>query len=175
MYQVSIRKFEKRDISDKIRWINDPRNHTYLHYDLPLEYEKTAAWFEKNKDRTDRYDAVIEADGKPVGVIGLLGIDLKNNKAEYYITLGEADYQGKGIAKQASLLLLKYAFEERGLNRVYLYTETENLSGQRLFERVGFVREGVLKDDLMRDGGYVDRYVYAICKNDWTKREMLHE
>ena len=75
---VSIRKFEKKDIPNKVRWINDPENNTYLHYDLPLRVEPTEVWFEKNKERTDRYDAVIEADNIPVGLIGLLSIDKKH-------------------------------------------------------------------------------------------------
>lgn len=78
---VTIRKFEKKDIENKIRWMNDPRNNRFLHYDFPLEYEKTLAWYEGIKDREDRYDGVIEADGKPVGLIGLLSIEKKNKKA----------------------------------------------------------------------------------------------
>ena len=37
---VTIRKFEEKDIANKIKWINDERNNRFLHYDLPLEYEK---------------------------------------------------------------------------------------------------------------------------------------
>ena len=104
--KVTIRRFEIGDIPNKVKWINDPQNNTFLHYELPLEIEKTENWFRKNADRTDRYDAVIEADGKPVGLIGLLSIDHKHKKAEYYITLGERDYLGKGVAHRATKLLL---------------------------------------------------------------------
>lgn len=165
--KVCIRKFEKRDISNKVRWINDPLNNMYLHYDLPLEVMKTEEWFEKNKDRTDRYDAVIEADGNPIGLIGLLSIDTKNKKAEYYITLGERNYLGKGIAMQASRLLLEYAFLQMGLNRVYLYTETENIAAVKAYKRIGFKREGVIRQDIYSKGRYVDRYVYGITKEDF--------
>ena len=130
--QIRIRKFTKDDIKNKVKWINDPLNNKYLHYELPLEEHKTALWYEKNKDRTDRYDAVILADGIPVGLIGLLGIDHKNAKAEFYIALGEHDCKGKGIAAIASLLLLEYAFLELKLNKIYLYTERENIKAQKL-------------------------------------------
>ena len=70
--QISIRKFEESDIPNKVKWINDPRNNTYLHYELPLEIKKTEKWFEANKNRTDRYDAIILCDEIPVGLIGLL-------------------------------------------------------------------------------------------------------
>ena len=164
---VSIRKFEKRDIPNKVKWINDPANNTFLHYELPLEVGKTEAWFEKNKDRADRYDAIIEADGIPVGLIGLLSIDRSHRKAEYYVTLGERAYLGKGIAGRASRLLLHYAFTELDLNRVYLYTETDNKAATRSYERIGFRLEGVLKNDLFSKGRFVDRYVYGITKRDF--------
>ena len=51
---IKIRKFEEADVRYKVDWINDPANNRYLHYDLPLEYEKTLNWFHANKDRTDR-------------------------------------------------------------------------------------------------------------------------
>lgn len=165
--QIRLRKFEKRDIEDKIKWINDSNNNTYLHYDLPLELEKTEAWFEKNKDRADRYDAIIEVDGNSVGLIGLLGIDFKNKKAEYYICIGEADYKGKGVATIASKMLLEYAFDTIGLNKVYLYTEYDNISAQRLFERLGFKKEGLLKEDIIYNDRRVDRFFYGITKQGY--------
>jgi len=171
--KISIRKFSEQDVPKKVQWINDPRNNRYLHYDLPLEEGKTLQWFLRNKDRTDRYDAVIEMDGEPVGVIGLLSIDPVNRKAEYYITLGEEKALGKGVAAEASRLLLTYAFEELKLSRVYLYTETENDSAQRLFERVGFRREGMLKNDLFVRGKYVDRYVYGLTNTHFSIRQPV--
>lgn len=167
--EVSIRKFEKRDIPKKVNWINNPENNKYLHYDLPLELTKTEVWFENNKNRTDRYDAIIEANGIPVGLIGLLSIDSQNKKAEYYVTLGEREYLKKGIAYKASILLLKYAFIKLGLNRVYLYTELDNHSAIKLYEKIGFEREGLIKQDLFSKGRYVDRYLYGITKDKYLK------
>lgn len=166
--QVSIRKFCKDDIENKVKWINNPQNNTFLHYDLPLEFQKTLTWFENNKDRTDRYDGVIVADSKAVGLIGLLQIDHKNSKAEFYIALGEQSAKGKGIAKKASLLMLEYAFSTLGLNKVYLYTEAENLSAQGLFEKLGFNKEGLLIEDLIYNNRKVDRYFYGITKQNFT-------
>lgn len=96
------------------------------------------------------------------GLIGLLYIDTKNKKAEYYITIGNYKYLGKGIAAKASKLLLDYAFNNL---RVYLYTETDNLAAVKLYEKVGFVREGTIKKDLFSRGRFVDRYIYGITKD----------
>ena len=120
-----------------------------------------------NKNRTDRYDAVIQYDGISVGIIGLLNIDVKNKKAEYYITMGEHNYKGKGIATVASKLLFIYAFEKLELNKIYLYTEVENEIAQHLFEKIGFKKEGKLIEDLIINGRKIDRYVYGILKKDY--------
>lgn len=166
---VTIRQFERTDIPKKVEWINNPANNQFLHYDIPLEITKTQEWFDKNLGRTDRFDAVIEADGVPCGTIGLLSIDRKNSKAEYYIAMGETELKGKGVSTQASKLILDYAFSKLGLNRVYLFTETENIAAQKLFEKVGFLKEGRLKNDIVSHGRFVDRFAYGICKEDYQK------
>lgn len=159
---VKIRKFNEKDIENKIKWINNSENNKFLHYDLPLEYEKTFKWYESNKEKENRYDGIIEYKGIPVGLIGLLNIDEKNKKAEYYITVGELEYKGKGIAYKASRKIIEYAFKQLKLNKVYLYTEVENITAQKLFNKLGMIKEGLLKEDLIINGKKKDRYIYAI-------------
>lgn len=156
--QVTIRKFEKADIPYKVKWINDSRNNTYLHYDLPLDVKKTEHWFDANLNRTDRYDATILCDGNPVGLIGLLAV--LDGTAEYYVTIGEQEYKGKGVAKAASLLLLEYAKTELNLTVVYLYTEVDNINAQKLFEKIGFKKKHIEEKAAYNRGKLVDRYFY---------------
>lgn len=165
--QITIRKFERTDIPKKVEWINNPQNNRFLHYDIPISVEGTERWFDSHEGEIARYDAVIEVDGVPVGTIGLLGIDKKNSKAEYYIAIGEIMYKGKGVAKEASRLILAYGFEKLDLNRIYLYTEVENVEAQRLFERVGFKREGLIRQDIRRNESFVDRIVYGCLRENW--------
>lgn len=164
MNSVSVRKFREEDIPNKVKWINDSANNQYLHYILPLTEEGTKAWFLKVKNLTNRYDAVIEYNGTPVGIIGLLNI--QNGKAEYYVTMGEAEYKGRGIAKKATLLLLDYAFTELNLSEIYLYTEVDNVSAQKLFEKCGFIKGEILKDSAVNRGKSVDRYYYYISSSE---------
>lgn len=165
--RVTIRRFERTDVPKKVEWVNNPENNQFLHYDIPICVEKTEKWFDSHLGEDTRYDAVIEADRVPVGTIGLLSIDRKNSKAEYYIAMGVTSYKGKGIAKEASLLILQYGFETLLLNRIYLYTEVENVAAQKLFEKVGFVREGLIRQDILSHGKYADRYAYGYLREDW--------
>lgn len=162
--EITLRTFNKGDIDKKIEWINDPSNNKFLHYDLPLEYDKTLNWFE-NKNNDKRLDLVIEFNGVPVGLIGLLDIDKKNQKAEFYITIGEHSYKSKGIGTKATRLLLQYAFGEMNLQKVYLNVDSENIFAIKLYEKIGFSCEGVFVKDLFHNGKFINRKRYAIFSN----------
>ena len=162
---VKIRKFEFKDINNKISWINNPENNRYLHYDLPLEYKKTCKWFESIKNNNDRLDAVIEYKGSPVGIVGLLNIDYKNKKCEEYITLGETSLKRKGISTKALELICSYAFNDLNLKKVVAFVEYENPS-LYLHTKVGFKIEGFLRNDLIVGNESVDRFILGLTEQD---------
>lgn len=162
-HEIALRLFEEHDIAQKITWINNPFINQHLHYDIPLSYEKTLDWFH-HKDNSKRLDCVIEYNGIPVGLIGLVSIDRSHNKAEFYISMGEPAYMRHGIATYATQLLLDYAFNTLSLHKVYLNTDGENFKAHRLFEKTGFQREGYFVDDMIHRGQYIDRIRYAIVK-----------
>ena len=163
--EITIRDFLEKDIEKKVEWINNPQNNTFLHYDIPLSVEKTKQWF-LNKNNVARLDCIIEFSNVPVGLIGLLNIDKINKKAEFYITVGETCFKRKGIAKRATLLLVEYAFSEMGLNKVYLNVDQKNEIACALYEKCGFVLEGVFNKDLLFKGEFVNRCRYAIIKEN---------
>lgn len=165
---ISVRDFLESDVENKVEWINNSENNEYLHYDLPLEYEKTLAWF-RNKNNNGRCDCVIEYNGIPVGLIGLLSIDSFHGKAEFYISMGDTSFKRKGIATVATRLILNYAFCDLGLHKVYLNVDAENAAACKLYEKVGFVCEGFFKEDMIHRGRYIDRKRYAILKKDFTE------
>ncbi|MCI5839025.1 MAG: pyridoxal-phosphate dependent enzyme [Peptoniphilaceae bacterium] len=165
--ELTIRKFGFDDIEKKIEWINNPENNTYLHYDLPLEYDKTVKWFKENKDNKNRFDFVIEVDEKPVGLIGILSIDYQRKNGEYYICMGEVAYKKRGIAKKASNLLLNFAFNKIGLENIYLYTEVSNIPALKSFKKIGFnLLEGIENIINYKDRE-VKRFVLNISKADF--------
>lgn len=160
---VVLRDFEESDVLRKVEWINNPANNQFLHYDLPLKIDRTIEWF-RNKDNTRRIDCIIEYNGIPVGLIGLLQIDKINLKAEYYITIGENKFKRKGIATKATKAIIEYAFSELKLHKVYLTVDAGNEKAIRLYEKAGFKQEGYFVDDLFctRDSAFIDRERYSV-------------
>lgn len=168
---VIIRKFEVGDIPNKVRWINDPQNNKYLHYTLPLTEEGTGQWWEKAKDLKNRLDMTILDGQRPVGIIGLLGVDTINKQAELYITIGEQSCKGKGIAGRAMEELCRLAFDELGLQRIFLYTETQNTAAVRAYQKFGMTCRDILHGNIMnRDGEWVDRYIFDISKEEFEEK-----
>ena len=164
---ITLRPFTETDIEYKVRYINETHNNKFLHYDLPLTITGTKKWFQSLSGRTDRIDLTILSDDNVAGFIGLLSIDNKNKKAEYYICVDHG-FAGRGIGKTASKLLIDYAFTELDLNKIYLYTEQDNIPAQKLFEKIGIKQEGLLKDDIIYNGRKINRYAYGICKEDYV-------
>lgn len=96
------------------------------------------------------------ASDRPLGSVYIRDIDRQHNKAEYGIFIGEDSARGRGVGTAAAELMLRYCFEEEGLHRVYLRVFADNIQALRSYEKAGFVREGLLRDDVRIDGEYRD-------------------
>ncbi len=159
MSRIWLRKFDFCDIENKVNWINDPRNNTYLHYQLPLDAEKTRTWWESARLRTDRADFVIMEDDTPVGLTGVLGI--KDGAGESYAML-HCDYTGRGIAMKAFSLLVCHARDVLSLEKLYCFVEKDNLPSQRMCERAGYTKGALHEKHLVYNGRDVDSYYFEI-------------
>lgn len=137
--QVTIRPLQEQDAYTSVKWRNDPEVFKYTGntYDHEITIESELGWIRKVINNPNDYRCAILVDGEYVGNIYLTDID--EETAEYHIFIGNKDYWGKGVAKQASDLILKYAFKELKLKSVYLRVQIENISAYSLYKKLGFV------------------------------------
>lgn len=107
------------------------------------------------------------ATDTPLGSVYIRDIDRKHSKAEYGIFIGEETARGRGVGTAAAGLMLQYCFEEEQLHRIYLRVLADNLQAIRSYEKAGFVREGLLRDDVFLEGRYRDIiWMAAVQKSD---------
>ncbi len=107
-------------------------------------------------------------NGELVGVIGC-EIDLENRTATIGYWLA-APFQGRGIMTRACRALVQYLFGEKDVNRIEIRCAVENKRSRAIPERLGFVREGLIRNAELLNGRYVDHVVYRLLKNDWEKK-----
>jgi len=101
------------------------------------------------------------------GVIGFSRVDWQNLSASLGYWLAEAS-QGRGLVTNATRALVGHAFSVCKLNRLEIRAGTENQRSQRVPERLGFVREGVLRDAERIKNRYIDHVLYSVLARDWN-------
>src|SRR5690606_16713222 len=107
--------------------------------------ENTIQWFDSNKNNNQRADFVLEAlEGQVLTMSGLTGLDDDIKKMESYIFV-DPDIKAKGLGKKTLFLQCLYAFEILKINKVYAYIDSDNVASQKLYEKVGFKKEGILR------------------------------
>lgn len=132
----------------------------------------TLAWIRASAERTarnDGYTSVIRVDGRIAGSIGEDRVDWRKRATVLGYWLGE-EFQGRGIMTAAVRAYLGHAFATRGLNRVEIRCATDNVRSCAIPERLGFTREGVLREAEWLHGRPVDHAVYGLLAREWGAR-----
>ncbi len=108
------------------------------------------------------------ASGKAIGVTTYLDIQPMHHALEIGTTWIATAHQGTHVNPEAKYLLLRHAFERCAANRVQLKTDARNLQSQRAIEKLGAVREGVLRSHIIMPDGFVrSSMLYSIVREAW--------
>lgn len=136
--KVTIRPLEKEDAYISYKWRNDPEVFKYTGntYTNEISLETELDWISKVIQKMDDYRCAIVVDDVYIGNIYLT--DIKDGKANYHIFIGNRGYWGKGVAKEASRLIIDYGFATLGLNRILLKVRPQNITAYNLYLRLGF-------------------------------------
>jgi ribosomal-protein-serine acetyltransferase len=148
-------------------------NRAYLARWLPWarnqDFDDTLGFIRRTRSQLNDNDgfqlAVILAEGI-VGVIGYHGVDWVNRSTRIGYWLDEG-HQGKGTMTAAVRLLVDHALAVWDLNRVEIRAAVENRRSRAIPERLGFCREGTLRQAELIDSRYLDSVVYSMLAADW--------
>lgn len=160
-------------IHDKfvVKWRNDPDVSINLFSNDILTLDSQRRWFEVYKNSDSRKEFVIYTldDNVAIGTVGLTDIDMRNLKAELSIILGEKEYRGKGFGEEALRLILDFAFENLALNKIILKVFKYNESALKLYNKVGFKLDGILRQDIYKNNQFNDVIEMSLLKEEWNK------
>jgi len=118
--------------------------------------------------RSMRWGIQVKESGEFAGTIGLNGLQLWSKKCEVGYDL-HPDYWGKGYIKEALGAVLPYCFDELNLSRVGATTFPANEASWQLLLKVGFEKEGLLRNYLYQGSQNHDAYMFSMTREDWNR------
>lgn len=154
------------------RWFSDATflrqmDTDYARLRSHREYERMLENGDGANSTTFRLRTV--ADDTLIGFVALHSIEWNNGTALLSMGIGEAAYRDKGYGSEALRLTLRYAFTELNLYRVGLNVIGSNERAIRAYEKAGFVREGVTRGQVHRDGQRFDLIWMGILYEEWQR------
>lgn len=160
--EIELLPISEKDTEYIIQLRNNLEISNNFFSDPPLYDFKHKEWISKMKNSIDM---IIYYNSEKVGRIYIYNIDYKNEKCEYGIAL-DPEYSGKGIAYEASKLLLNYVFSNLKIRKIYLELFSDNMRAKKLYEKIGFKQEGYFNDEIYKNGEFKDIIRMAYYKND---------
>jgi len=164
---VRLRPVIEADLPFFLQWLSDPDVYRWLGISdsgPPASLEQETAWYAATKDDSTQFVWSIETDqGHLLGNIALHR-GFRPDAAELEILIGEKQEWNKGYGTDAVRTVLRHAFSQMDLRRVYLHSDVDNHTAHRSFEKCGFRREGIAKVD----GHFVDNVRMAILAHEFT-------
>jgi RimJ/RimL family protein N-acetyltransferase len=170
--KINLHALEPEHLENANAWINDPDIRKYLSVYIPEPRYGTERWYDSMMaDPCHHVFAICTKSGRHIGNMGLHKIDWKNSNAELGILIGEQRYLSRGYGEDAVNTLLRFAFLELNLHRIYLSVWAFNNRAIACYEKCGFKKEGTSKDMLYHDGEYHDGLRMSILRNEFDGME----
>ena len=147
-------------------WLN-------MRYGMVTTREKMRAWVLDMLDRQTRgadlpFVVIHLEEGRAIGATRYLNIEPEARGLEIGGTWYTPEFQRTGVNTECKYLLLKHAFEALECIRVQLKADILNLRSQRSIERLGAIKEGILRNHIIRgDGTYRDSVFYSVLESEW--------
>lgn len=171
--KVYLRPPERTDIPTFVGWFTDAEVLRNLAMRAPMSEAGEAAWFERMlaaQGKTDYHFVIcLLEDDRPIGTIGLHGIDFENGSAEFGIAIGEKAEWNRGLGTDATRAICDFGFGQLRLERIGLLVYDGNDRARRAYEKAGFILEGTMRHAHFARGHFHDVHVMGLLHEEWTR------
>ena len=173
MNNISLRALTEADILQTLSWHNqkDIRD-LYIGHPFPVNREMEELWYKKiltSNYPTTVFGIELITSQKLIGLTFLKNINNIHRSAEFAIYIGDRVNRAKGYSKEATSKTLEFVFYNLGLNRVFLKVLKRNTIAIKLYEKVGFITEGILRECTFKNNCFEDELIMGILKNEFEK------
>lgn len=167
-----LRPIEIRDLSSIYDFRNDWEVvNSVGGFSIGYSTEAVERWIRSAQEKNDHIIwAIAEKDTDLcVGHVGLYEIDYRVRKANSGTIIGDKTLWGKGLGTKIRKEILDFAFNQLNLNRIQCTILESNIGSIKVSEKLGFKKEGILREYQYRDGKYQNAIIMSILKSDWLE------
>ncbi len=172
--RLVIRRFRAGDAAAFARYRSMPEVARYQSWSAPYPLDQARAFIgwlgDAHPDEPGQwFQLAIAPRDEPDRILGDCGFRARGDEpaiADIGFTL-HPEAQGHGVGTEAVGEVLRYLFEDRGKHKVAADCDTRNERSWRLLERLGFAREGELRDSFRDGDGWAGEYLYGLLAADW--------
>ncbi len=169
--RLSLTAYSESDLQELLPFFQDV---SVLRYYLPttvrpLNEPQLRAMLRDWNEGDWNYVFALKFENQLCGLVNLDGLDAHNSHAEIGIAITNPVLRGQGLAEEGLRLLLEFAFFELNLNRIWCRVISGNEPSIKLFLKVGFLPEGVLRRHVFRKGAYRDMQIFGLLRSDYQK------
>lgn len=166
---MKLRSLILKDAETTWQWRNQkPVKEYYSDHPFEVTLENEVDWYHKNVLIENKMTRIfgVEIDGQLIGITMLKNIHPIHKLAEFAILIDEKQ-AGKGYGKEACYLTLKFGFQQLNLNRIFLKVRTDHPAAIRIYESCGFIKEGTLRKEFLKNNKFHDQYIMGILKSEF--------
>jgi len=168
MSAVTLRDLRLDDITRILEWRNLPEVATYMYTDHWISEAEHSRWFAgAMSDETKRY-WIIELDDAPVGLANLYDISALQRRCYWAFYLADDRVRGKGVGSFTERFVLRYVFEDLGLDKLCCEVLATNEAVVKMHQRYGFSIDGVLRSHVIKGGQRVDVVTMSLLRDEWA-------
>lgn len=152
-------------------WRNDESLRVFFREYHEITQEMQTKWFNecvKNTEKQFNFEIRILQPDELIGHCSLNYVSWTNRTAEFGIYIGPKNMRGHGYGSDALLTLLRYGFNELGLNRIFCEVFSMNAAIET-YRKIGFKDEGVLREHHFTDGKFIDSFMLGMLKREWNE------
>ncbi|HEY4514269.1 MAG TPA: GNAT family protein [Candidatus Paceibacterota bacterium] len=168
---IYLRVIKEADLNENYReWFNDEEICRYnSHHRFPNYDQNMRSYYESIiKSGSNLVLAICDKKtDKHIGNIALENIDTLNQSAEFAVLIGDKTHWGKGVGAEAGKLIIQHGFEELNLHRIQCGTQDDNIAMQKLAARLGFKKEGRMRESVWKSGKFKDHIYYGLLRHEF--------
>jgi [ribosomal protein S5]-alanine N-acetyltransferase len=171
--RVYLREVRVSDVNEQYyNWLNDPEINQYLETRFVPRSRANIEEFVKRIDGNENepfFAICLHEDDRHVGNIKIGPINWHHRSADISLFVGDKSLWGKGVATEAIALLTGFGFRTLNLNKIKAGCYGGNLGSAKAFEKCGYLREGLLREQFISHGQKIDMIILGITASDFWK------